>query len=183
MLGKRQRGERARIQQGLEKGCQLCQTMPKKPTGKDSAEMLAARLLPLGKPPEGDAWERPARSCGSAPAQGTLHMPRADVRAGMLQGQSQSGKGRRSRRKGLRGPELSRCESTAGEGTQSSPRTATAGPELFSRSWAGTGTPHASKSKLGFPLALPIISVEHRLFIRSPFPIQSTLNSVNRDQV
>lgn len=119
MPGKRQRGERAGIQQGLEKRCQLCQTMPKNPTGKASAHAQRGDARwkaapPPGKPPKGDAWGRTARSCGSAPAQGTLHMPRGDVRAGMLQRQSQSGKGRRSRRKGLRGAELARCESTAG---------------------------------------------------------------------
>lgn len=110
-LRKRQRGERARIQQGLLKHCQLCQTMPKNPTGKDSAHAQRGdaprEAAPPGRPPKGDAWEKPAPSCGSALAQGTLHMPRAgDVRGGILQGLSQSGEGRRSRRTGLRGLEL-----------------------------------------------------------------------------
>lgn len=131
--------------------------MPKNPTGEDSVH---ARRRDAG-------WE-------AAPAQGTLHMRRAGVRAGILQGHSQAGKGRRSRRKGLRGLELPRCESTAGEGTHSSPRTVAGGP---------AGTPQPSKSKLGFPLALSVISTEHRLFIRNLFPLQSILNSMNRDQV
>lgn len=121
---------------------------------------------------QGRSRAGPARSCGSALAQGALHTPWAgDVRGGILQGQR---KGRRSRRKGLRGLEL-RCDSTAGEGTHGSPRTGTRGSALLSCSWAGTGT--------GFPLVLPVISTEHRLFIRNLVLFQSALNSVNRDQV
>lgn len=54
MPGKRQRGERARIQQGLEKRCQLRQTMPKNPTGKASAHAQRGDARWKAAPPPGN---------------------------------------------------------------------------------------------------------------------------------
>ena len=46
-------------------------------------------------------------------------------------------------------------------------------PSPFSRGWAGTGTHRPSKSKPGFPLALPAIPITHSLFVRSPFSFRA----------
>lgn len=65
MLGKRQRGERARIQQGLEKRCQLCQTMPKEPPGKDSAHAQRGDARCEAAPPRETAQGRCLGRAGS----------------------------------------------------------------------------------------------------------------------
>lgn len=109
-----------------------------------SAEMLAGRLLPPGN----RSRERPARSCCSSPGHAAHAVGRCQ--SGDPPGTVTGRKGQKEQEEGLERLELPRRESTAGEGTHSSPRTASRGPVLFFCSWAGMGTPHLTKSKLGF---------------------------------
>lgn len=156
--------------------------------------MLARRLLP----PWGNRPESMGTTLGLGKAGCELrlrfspgHFTRATGRRcrsgdppGIAMASKRAGQSRRSRGKGSRGLRAATLQKHSLGRVQTAPPADTAGthrqewvlptaPSPFSHRQAGTGTPYPSKSKPGFPLALPAVPITHSLFVRSPFPFRA----------